>query len=1052
MLGAPAEEWDPGRILRHDEAPELNEVFSDCPDGYRRAFKSKHDRQMWYMHWNLANDAPKPSPAVKAEKAVTSKEVPPASTSRPQTGPFRVLRAKEEGRLGEVVSDCPDGVRRAFASKEERTQWYRLNDPSIPQEHREARDKSRAIWGEDVSPEERKENLTAYVISHLESAANPYDRVLDLYRYSTDYKYVKETRIASAVLDAFQLWLSNHPNAKQISETCLTYDVKAKAIDVAFNGPLFFLMPLIALFDVGQEVDGTPKICKAMEPEAQKKIETLAEKSKRLEALDLACFFGWYDTFDIHSFLVPLWLTGNQKKVESFLDHTKLRQLHFVSYLDKLLGKSDREREEYWAKMVAEGLGNNNEKPLQFKPLKSYIRKMVVRFHLDESAAPICKAESDKGQMRYNLNKFLKDQPRTFANRLQYYDQITGIIASGRSHYKFDLLVILLNMREEAEAFWWYVLLGMTRLPKDMEYKVEADPSVLERAAAEACYFPRFISPFKVAKFKEMLAEQASQKLPEELFAGYPLKLVDGLSLSLFRQMPEIFSQQSVIAIDAEWKQEFGKDKISLIQIACESAVYLVDIHVLPSLVDHKELTTFFEALFCGEAYKFGFDISQDINHIINTFPHQLEGLKERMQNVVCLKQLVNNLLDVDNKIVEMIDPNQRIPFDTYTTEDGEKKTDRNFSLAKLYNSVLNKTLDKTEQVSDWAKRPLRPKQVIYAAQDAYSLLEIYDELEKRCNARNIALPNVLYQCNPYKQKKRIKEKKLIDDHEEMAMLIKALEPHCYNEEEWKPVKSLKIIVDIMLNHLGKYLRRMGVDVLMASCKTTLHQMAVDDKNMDRIVLSAGRGFRQLCTEPKLAGRVRDLLARDKLENLAIELFRDMKVMPQMRDIFTRCVHCNKVGMVLVPRPIMHCMFSKHTADVFGLDTFDFAKWKELLGLGLAAEKYGGFGAEMHYGDSPSDVYAKVQDGVIDLGRRIVDCRALLGTAEIQIDMYGSTVFSLEEILFFYVCGGCGAFFWDGYGKKPHLAQQAAVAAQATLDQSRDADADTSVETALSIE
>ncbi|PKU33970.1 hypothetical protein llap_15726 [Limosa lapponica baueri] len=51
--------------------------------------------------------------------------------------------------------------------------------------------------------------------------------------------------------------------------------------------------------------------------------------------------------------------------------------------------------------------------------------------------------------------------------------------------------------------------------------------------------------------------------------------------------------------------------------------------------------------------------------------------------------------------------------------------------LSLLVQHVLGKPLDKTEQLSNWEKRPLREEQILYAASDAYCLLEIYEKLCK---------------------------------------------------------------------------------------------------------------------------------------------------------------------------------------------------------------------------------------------------------------------------------------------------------------------------------
>jgi hypothetical protein len=50
-------------------------------------------------------------------------------------------------------------------------------------------------------------------------------------------------------------------------------------------------------------------------------------------------------------------------------------------------------------------------------------------------------------------------------------------------------------------------------------------------------------------------------------------------------------------------------------------------------------------------------------------------------------------------------------------------------SLSRLVASVLGRPLDKAQQRSSWAERPLSPEQLLYAATDASCLVALFDEL-----------------------------------------------------------------------------------------------------------------------------------------------------------------------------------------------------------------------------------------------------------------------------------------------------------------------------------
>ena len=58
--------------------------------------------------------------------------------------------------------------------------------------------------------------------------------------------------------------------------------------------------------------------------------------------------------------------------------------------------------------------------------------------------------------------------------------------------------------------------------------------------------------------------------------------------------------------------------------------------------------------------------------------------------------------------------------------------------LGGLCQAVLGRRLDKTEQVSDWLRRPLRQSQTIYAALDAFSCWQIFHNLKFRAQDLNL--------------------------------------------------------------------------------------------------------------------------------------------------------------------------------------------------------------------------------------------------------------------------------------------------------------------------
>lgn len=67
-----------------------------------------------------------------------------------------------------------------------------------------------------------------------------------------------------------------------------------------------------------------------------------------------------------------------------------------------------------------------------------------------------------------------------------------------------------------------------------------------------------------------------------------------------------------------------------------------------------------------------------------------------------------------------------------YFTDDD--KVEPGLALSNLVQLCIGKPLDKSNQFSNWENRPMRNEQILYAALDAYCLIEIYDTIKSQCD------------------------------------------------------------------------------------------------------------------------------------------------------------------------------------------------------------------------------------------------------------------------------------------------------------------------------
>jgi hypothetical protein len=204
--------------------------------------------------------------------------------------------------------------------------------------------------------------------------------------------------------------------------------------------------------------------------------------------------------------------------------------------------------------------------------------------------------------------------------------------------------------------------------------------------------------------------------------------------------------------------------------------------------------------------------------------------------------------------------------------------------LSKLIQKYTGKPLDKSNQMSDWGRRPLRQEQIIYAALDAYCLLDAYQVMKDKALQLSAA-------------------RQIEVDVEPEMPLMKWIHPRRANTFRISQPKStvhsapctgppiqpgqLHVVVDTMLQGLGRQLQCCGVDVKMLEVNEDHSKAAKISRLENRVILTSGKPFHALRIQVPIGFCY--CVTSSRAQNQAIEVLKHFNVKVTERDIFSRC-------------------------------------------------------------------------------------------------------------------------------------------------------------------
>ncbi|NWX37716.1 MUT7 Exonuclease, partial [Notiomystis cincta] len=600
---------------------------------------------------------------------------------------------------------------------------------------------------------------------------DPLTGLLVMLESSSDWKG-KGHSLGYCITMELQLWIKEHPAVPQ-SGTKLK-KLQARVLGMLSQCPANLLDPLISIYQL-HTADRNYLL---------EHVSHLYLQGNYKEAAILSIKLKLQPDQDVEKMCTPLLLQDKTNLVEDYVQEYPELQRKLLQTLDTWCDPSFNIRD---ITRPYQGLSRYKPEKFNRRVLSKLVFRLLERFGVNPALCPNVINQRHLRTLNYLFYKRFVEKTMTEEN---WVDHIQSTVGENR-WLQGHLVHLLLRHCDARGAARW----------------------------ARHCRLPSELLPRAVAEELQKLHIQDSAEEVTKVDNYETSKKKDYYQLPIPREnihllqtweetlqcWEKVLQPGQVIGVDMEWKPSFGmvgKPRVALLQLALKDEVFLL---ALPQLLEQAEaegekekFPRFIQMLYSDAAItKLGYGMSGDLSSLAATCS-ALKDMEKQMQGVV-------DLLSVDKQVDE------RFPEHSHE-ERGVRQPEKGLSL--LVQHMLGKPLDKTEQLSNWEKRPLREEQILYAASDAYCLLEIYERLCK--DPESFSLGSDLTESLVGKQSKKPRAKKQL--HKQEAPSPSGQECQGPRTDPSRPPASISpqefsVVCDNMLQGLGRYLRCLGVDV-----------------------------------------------------------------------------------------------------------------------------------------------------------------------------------------------------------------------------------------------
>ncbi|XP_072739293.1 exonuclease mut-7 homolog isoform X5 [Ciconia boyciana] len=823
---------------------------------------------------------------------------------------------------------------------------------------------------------EMKKQLKEEIRRGFAGLEDPLAGLLDMLESSSDWKG-KGHSLGYYITTELQLWIKEHPAVQQSGIELKK--LQARVLRILAQCPANLLDPLISIYQL-HTADRNYLLGH---------VSHLYHKGDYKEAAILSIKLKLQPDQDVEKMCTPLLLQDKTNLVEDYVGEYPELQSKLLQILDTWCEPGFNIRD-----ITRQYQGLSRYKPDKFnrKMLSKLVFRLLDRFNVDPALCPNVINQRHLRTLNYLFYKRFVEKTMTQEN---WTDHVQSTVGENR-WLQGHLIQLLISYCDLNTAARW----------------------------AQRCSLPKEMLPCGVAdelqklQIQERVEEATKADDYEEgkknTYYQLPIPRANIHFLQTWEETlqcwEKVLRPGQVVGIDMEWRPSFGmvgKPRVSLLQIALKDEVFLLD---LPRLLEQAEtegekekLPHFIQMLYSDAAItKLGYGMSGDLSSLAATWS-ALKDTDKQAQGVVDLltvdKQLQKSSIDwkKGGRKVDVLSPEQS------NKDRGFRQPEKGLSL--LVQHVLGKPLDKTEQLSNWEKRPLREEQILYAASDAYCLLEIYEKLCK--DPASFGLSSDLTESLVGKPSIKRRAKKQLNKQDVPSPSGQQCKGS-RKETSCPPApispKEFSVVCDNMLQGLGRYLRCLGVDVWMLENEDDHRKAAEIARQEGRVILTSGLPYQTLQSQVA-EGRCFSVNCSEKAKEQALQVLKHFNVQVSLADIFSRCQVCNCNKYLKVSRERMRQLVESSRQAPGDGDAGCLVRCEEKPSQSCDAAVPACDAAQPSYTPHGKRLGGPEQCGA---------SAALVEGTVLQVAAIPPGVLDKAELTDFYCCTRCGKVFWEG--------------------------------------